>query len=215
MMETLKSASGWEIVEEEWPDFKGRIFRNRPKNVVELLENTVERYPDKVGFICQDRRLTFKEFDGIVNRIAAGLEKHGVRKGDHGAILFGLQLEFPLSFFAMMKLGAIAVPLNTRFKGEELAYETNDSESKTLILDEEYWPFIDSVRHQLKTIKKIFFNGDTVPDGTLPFQSLKDNKEEMFTQAKHWETDEALQSCIHPAPQGSRRGPYCTSEVSP
>ena len=47
---------GWEIVREEWPDFKGEIFKNRPRNIVELLENTVIKHPDKVGFISEDRR---------------------------------------------------------------------------------------------------------------------------------------------------------------
>ena len=190
-MNRLSSKRGWEMVEEEWPDFKGEIFKNRPKNVVELLENTVRQYPDKVGFICGDWRLTFKEFDGIVNRIAAGLEKHGVKRGDHVAILFGIQIEFPLSFFALMKLGAVVVPLNTRFKGEELAYEINDSESKVLMVDEEYWPFIDSVRSQLEKIEKIFFNGSQVPEGILPFSSLKENREEVFTRAARSESEEA------------------------
>jgi long-chain acyl-CoA synthetase len=190
-MNPLSSKMGWEIVEEEWPDFKGSIFKNRPKNVVEMLEDTVKKYPDKVGFICGDWRLTFREFDGIVNRIAAALEKHGVKRGDHVAMLFGIQMEFPLSFFALMKLGAIVIPLNTRFKGEELAYEINDSESKMLIVDEEYWPFIDSVRGQLKTIEKIFFNGPNAPDGTLPFSLLKDNKTDLFTRAELSESDVA------------------------
>jgi long-chain acyl-CoA synthetase len=190
-MNPLSSKMGWEIVEEEWPDFKGSIFKNRPKNVVEMLEDTVKKYPDKVGFICGDWRLTFREFDGIVNRIAAALEKHGVKRGDHVAMLFGIQMEFPLSFFALMKLGAIVIPLNTRFKGEELAYEINDSESKMLIVDEEYWPFIDSVRGQLKTIEKIFFNGPNTPDGTLPFSLLKNNKTDLFTRAELSESDVA------------------------
>jgi len=190
-MNRLASKMGWEIAEEKCPDFKGRIFKNRPKNVVELLENTVRKYPDKVGFICSDWRLTFKEFDGIVNRIAAGLEKHGVKRGDHVALLLGTQLEFPLSFFALMKLGTIVVPLNTRFKGDELAYEINDSESKVLIVDEEYWPFIDSVRGQLKTIEKIFFNGPHPPVGTLPFSLLKENEEDVFTGPKLSESDDA------------------------
>jgi acyl-CoA synthetase (AMP-forming)/AMP-acid ligase II len=182
---------GWEIVEEEWPDFKGEIFKNRPRSVVELLENTVKKYPDKVGFIAGDWRLTFREFDRIVNRIAAGLEKHGVKPGDHVAVLLGIQIEFPLSFFALMKLGAIIVPLNTRFKGEELAYEINDSESKALIVDQEYWSFIDSVRGQLKTIQKIFFNGPHAPEGTLSFSLLKENKGEVFTRAVLSESDDA------------------------
>jgi long-chain acyl-CoA synthetase len=188
-MERLKSKMGWEIVREEWPDFKGEIFKNRPGSVVELLGNTVREYPDKVGFISEDMRLTFQQFDGLANRIAAGLAEHGVKRGDHVALLLGTQLEFPLGFFALMKLGAIVVPLNTRFKGEELAYEINDSESKVLIVDEEYWPFIDSVRGELKTVEKIFFNGPAAPDGTLPFSLLRDHQEDRFPRAATSESD--------------------------
>ena len=190
-MKKLASKKGWQIVEEEWPDFKGPIFKNRPKNVVELLQNTVKKYPDKIGFISGDDRLTFKEFDGIVDRIAAGLERYGVKRGDHVAMLLGIQMEFPLTFFALMKLGAVVVPLNTRFKGEELAYEINDSESRVLIVDEEYWPSIDSVRGQLQTVGKIFFNGPHVPEGTLPFSLLRENREEGFTRATSAEADTA------------------------
>jgi long-chain acyl-CoA synthetase len=190
-MKHLGSKMGWEIVEEEWPDFKGRIFKNRPKNLIEMLENTVKRYPDKEGFIYNDQRLTYKQFNTTVNRIAAGLAIQGVKRGDHVALLLGVQLEFPLTFFALMKLGAIVVPLNTRFKGEELAYEINDSESKVLIVDEEYWPFIESVRGQLKTIGKIFFNGSHAPTGSLPFSSLRENKEDLFTRAELSESDDA------------------------
>ncbi len=189
-MKCLSSKLGWEIIKEEGPDFQGEIFKSRPKSVVDLLENTVRKYPDKVGFIEGTSRFTFKEFDTIVNRIAAGLERHGVQRGDHVAVLLGIQLEFPLSFFALMKLGAIVVPLNTRFKGEELAYEINDSESKLLIVDEEYWPFIDSVRGQLRTIRKIFFNGPYPPRGTLSFSSLKENKENVFSRAVLSESDD-------------------------
>ena len=190
-MERIACTMGWEIVEEDLPDFKGRVFKDRPKNVVELLEHTVKKHPDREGFICRDQRLTYREFDRIVNGIAAGLEKHGVRRGDHVAVLLGIQLEFPLTFFALMKLGAIVVPLNTRFKGEELAYEISDSESKLLIVDEEYWPFIKSVRDQLTTVERIFFNGTSVPEGTLPFSLLKENKEEVFTRAVLSEGDAA------------------------
>lgn len=190
-MDRLQSKSGWEIVDEEWLDFEGEIFKNRPKSLIDLLENTVRTYPDKVGFIAGEWRLTFKEFDGIVDRIASSLARHGIRKGDHVALLLGIQMEFPLSFFALMKLGAIVVPLNIRFKGEELAYEINDSESKALIVDEAYWPFIASVREDLKTIEKIFYNGSQAPQGTVPFSSLKDSQADTFPKAALSESDDA------------------------
>jgi long-chain acyl-CoA synthetase len=194
-METLSSKSGWETVEEEWPDFKGSIFKGRPKNVLELLAVTVREFKDTEGFVSGDQRLTFGEFERRVNRVATGLTRQGVRAGDHVAMLLSTDLEFPLSFFALMKLGAIIVPLNTRFKGEELAYEINDSQSKALIVDEENWSRIHSVRSQLKTIRKIFFHGPREPEGTLSFAGLaaEDGRgENSFSEAPLSESDDAL-----------------------
>ena len=90
-----------------------------------------------------------------------------------------------------MKLGAIVIPLNTRFKGEELAYEINDSESTVLIVDEEYWPMIGPVRDRLQTVKKIFFHGAGAPEGTLPFSALRENEGDVFTRAVLAESDDA------------------------
>ncbi len=189
-METLANKSGWEIVDVQWPDFKGKAFRERPKTVVEMLENTVKIHPGAEGFIADGRRLTYSQFDVLVNTIASGLERHGTKRGDHVAVLLGIQLEMPLTFFALMKLGAVIVPLNTRFKGEELAYEINDSESKILIVDEEFWPFIESVRSQLSAVEKIFVNGARTPTGTLPFALLRDHEETTFTRATMDESDD-------------------------
>ena len=88
-----------EIVEEDGPDFKGRVFRDRPKNVVEVLEDSVRRYPDRTGFIAQGTRLTFREFDAAVDRTASGLEEQGVAAGDRVALLLGTQLN-SLSYFS-------------------------------------------------------------------------------------------------------------------
>lgn len=117
-MESLTSKSGWEVVDVEWPDIRGKAFKDRPKSVLEMLENAVNKYPDTEAFIGGDWRLTYRQFDLIVNRIASGFEKHGVKRGHHVAALLGIQVEMALSFFALMKLGAVIVPLNTRFKGQ-------------------------------------------------------------------------------------------------
>ena len=105
VMNRLASKMGWEIVEEEWPDFKGRIFKKRPRNVVELLENTVRKYPDKVGFICSDLRLTFKEFDGIVNRIAAGTGKTRSKAGRPCSLTLRYTAGIPLKLFCINEIG--------------------------------------------------------------------------------------------------------------
>jgi acyl-CoA synthetase (AMP-forming)/AMP-acid ligase II len=185
---------GWEIIEEEWPDFKGRVFKNRPKSLVEMLDNTVKKYPDKLGFVCDEERLTFSQFNLLANKVAAGFRSMGVGPGDRVSLLLGISTDFMLCFFALMKLNAMAVPLNTRFKGEELAYEINDSESKLLIVDEEYWDQLKPAREHLRTIEKIFFNdrgGQARPAGTSSFRQLRAYEDEKFAPAVSKETDNA------------------------
>jgi acyl-CoA synthetase (AMP-forming)/AMP-acid ligase II len=193
-MERYASNSGYEIVEEEWREWPGlrlRVFKDRPANLVDLLEGTARRYPDREGFIAGDVRLTFRQFDDMANRIAAGLQESGVRKGDRIALLLGIGIEFMVSFFALMKLGAIAVPLNTRFKGEEMAYEIDHSESRMLILDEENWVHFDSVRDRLKTVEKVYYNGSNPPAGTIPFSTLTNTARDTFERPALSETDTA------------------------
>jgi acyl-CoA synthetase (AMP-forming)/AMP-acid ligase II len=191
-MNHLESKMDWVIVEEEWPDFTGRIFRDRPGNVIEILHNTVTRYPEVTGFVCDDQRLTFQTFARQVERVAAGLQAFGVEKGDRVSVLLGIGLEFPMAFFALMQLGAIVVPLNTRFKGEELAYEINDSESKVLIVDAAYWSSIDLVRDQLHSIQTIFINGRDTPEGVRSFQELRTYAQGGYGAIPLTETDDAV-----------------------
>jgi acyl-CoA synthetase (AMP-forming)/AMP-acid ligase II len=188
-MERLSSKRGWEIVEEEWPDCKGRCFKNRPKSLVEMLSGAVRKYPDREGFIGDDERLTFAQFDRITNGIAAGLRRTGVGPGDRVSLLLGISIDFMLCFFAVMKLGAIAVPLNTRFKGEELAYEINDSGSKLVIVGQEYWEQFSPALSRLKTVEKIFFNGADCPPGATLFKELREHPAEGSIAATQQETD--------------------------
>ena len=163
----------YEIEEKEANGKIERNFKNRLKNINEVLARTVKRYPNREGLIAGDRRLTFAELDNLSSRIAASLQHMcGVKKGDRVALHMGVGLDFPLAFFGLMKLGAMAVPLNTRFKGQELSYEINNSESSILIMDEEFWPAIESVRNQLKTVDRIFVTSDSPPSDTEPFSDL-------------------------------------------
>ena len=191
-MDHLQSKMGWEIVEEEWPDFKGKIYAQRPFSLNEMLEKTVAAYPETVGFLSDERRLTFAAFDEMSDRIAAAFQDRGVGKGDRVAMLLGIGVEFPLTFFALMKIGAIAVPLNTRFKGEELAYEIDDSESKILVVDAEYWASIEPVLSDLKSVESVFYNGPDVPAGVLSFEELREFTSRDFIKATPRETDDAV-----------------------
>jgi long-chain acyl-CoA synthetase len=154
-----------------------KVFDERPKTLSEMLRKTVEKYGSREGFVCGPSRWSFDQFFDMEERLALGLQKHcGVRKGERIAILMNPKIEFTLTLFSSARIGAIAVPLNTRFTEEELAYEINNSESSVLIIDEEFGIIADSIRERLKTVRHVLATGSKVPIGTFPLDNLLNEK---------------------------------------
>ena len=85
-----------------------------------------------------DVTLTFAAFNDRVNRAARGLTRLGVDVGEHVALMLPNCAELPVLLFALAKLGAIAIPINTAFKGELLRYVLHNSRSRLLLLDSSY-----------------------------------------------------------------------------
>src|ERR1039458_2378558 len=78
------------------------------------LARIAGRFPDKTGFIYLGRNYSFAEVDAQVDRVARGLASTGVTKGDRVAMLMGNSMATIEAYFALSRLGAIAVPVNLR-----------------------------------------------------------------------------------------------------
>jgi long-chain acyl-CoA synthetase len=86
-----------------------------------------------LGIICGDRRRTHAEVAERASRIAGGLQQLGVGQGDCVCILMRNDIAFIEAAYAVMQLGAYAVPVNWHFKPEEIAYVLKDSGARVLI----------------------------------------------------------------------------------
>ncbi len=86
-----------------------------------MLEKTVNKYAGKTAIVMGERRLSYAELDEASNKFANALIKKGVRKSDRVVILSGNSPEFVTVYFGVIKAGGIAVPLDIRYKVEELA----------------------------------------------------------------------------------------------
>ncbi|UCE30514.1 MAG: AMP-binding protein [Burkholderiales bacterium] len=93
-----------------------------------------KRHPDRVALVFGDDKLTYAELDAAANRFAAILAANGVVAGDRVALLDENTSDFPVAVFAVLKLGAILVPLNFRYTPDELAYVVNDATPRCLLV---------------------------------------------------------------------------------
>src|SRR5215218_1387483 len=105
------------------------------KTVRQLLESRVSEYGDKTFLFSEadDRSWTYREFDAAVNRTANLLRSKGIEKGDVVSLLMPNSAEYVIAYFACFKVGALAGPVNSLLKSEEVAWVVGNSEAKLML----------------------------------------------------------------------------------
>jgi len=102
-------------------------------NFYEVIEFHAKKRKKKPALLLNDDKITYGEIYKAVDKLAAYLSEKGVKKGDKVALFLRNSAEFIYAIFAVSKLGAILVPVNTFLKSEELSYILEDSGSTVLI----------------------------------------------------------------------------------
>lgn len=117
-----------------------------------FLERTLRVFPDKVGVVDGDRRLTYAEFGARAYRLANALRRRGIEKGDRVALLCRNSAEVLEAHFGVPQIGAILVPINVRLAADEIDYILDHSGAKALILDTGIAPLAAPLRGRLSLI---------------------------------------------------------------
>jgi long-chain acyl-CoA synthetase len=104
-------------------------------NLKLMLERAVKRYGRKTAVAMGDSRLSYSQLDEASNKMANALIGLGVGKGDRVAMLLSNSLEFVTTYLGVVKIGAIAVPLDTKYKLAELASLFDDSQPRVLVAE--------------------------------------------------------------------------------
>ena len=104
----------------------------RRGHVAELLSATVARQPDAVALRIGEARMTYRELDQVTAATAGWLRHRGVGPGDRVAVMLPNVPAFVAVYEALMRLGAVMVPLNPLFTARELEYFLEDSGARML-----------------------------------------------------------------------------------
>jgi acyl-CoA synthetase (AMP-forming)/AMP-acid ligase II len=130
-----------------------------PSTLTEMLSARARRHPDKLALIFKERRWSYAEFQREADRVANGLLRIGVKKGDRIAFFLPNCAEFLFSVFAVTKIGAVFVPLNPQYIAEEADYVLQHSEASVALTSPELLPLIESVRGRLGNLKQVIVSG--------------------------------------------------------
>lgn len=128
-----------------------------PASLRELLDERTSRTPDKIFLFSEadGRRYTYSEFQRAAGAAAHLLASLGVTKGDKVGLLMPNSPEYIIAYFACFYLGAIAGPINSLLKPQELSYVLADSEAKALLLHTEFKSRVDEIRDRLPELRHV------------------------------------------------------------
>lgn len=143
----------------------------------DIIRLNAKRYPDKTAVIMDDRSMTYKQINTEANRLARGLCASGIKPGDKVAILAFNCIEYPVLVYGIAKSGAVLVPLNFRYKKDELVYSVNNSEPAVLFYGTEFTGLLEEARQEFTTaVRTIAIGRDDGKDvaGLMEGQSVEE-----------------------------------------
>src|SRR6185369_2751401 len=101
---------------------------------------------DKTAYVVGAEHVTYGDFHSRSNQLAHALMRLGVRRGDRVAVMAANRIEYPVFYFAVIKLGAIVVPINARFTAAEIGSVVDHSQAETFCVAREFAPLIEQLR---------------------------------------------------------------------
>jgi acyl-CoA synthetase (AMP-forming)/AMP-acid ligase II len=124
--------------------------------VEEFLRQASANQPSKIAFIADNRRISYRDLDNQVARLAASFDSLGVKHNTKVALLSQNSLDWFLIELALIRLGAILVPVNTRFKRTEIQYVLNQSDSTFLVVEgrNSRYDYFESLRGMFPALQK-------------------------------------------------------------
>lgn len=135
---------------------------NEPGTLSELLETRVAVTPGKHFLLSEadERRFSFTDFHQAVNRTAGLLLARGIGKGDVVSLLLPNSAEYIIGYFACWKLGALAGPVNSMLKAQEISFVLSDSETKALLVHSDFLPTVLNIRSDLPKLREVIVFDD-------------------------------------------------------
>jgi len=137
-----------------------------------MLEAAARRYGGKTAVAMDNSRLSYAQLDEAANKVANALLGVGVKKGDRVAMLLPNSPEFAAIYFGVVKIGGIAVPLDTKYKLTELASLFNDSQPKVLVAESPLLAPIVPALPGFKSIARVIEVGSEYKGQFLSYQEV-------------------------------------------
>lgn len=127
------------------PRIEPEINPDAYSSIVDVFEQSVEKYSDKAAYINMGHSMTFGELDQLSKQFAAYLQNSGLKRGDSVAIMMPNMLQYPVAIFGVLRAGMVVVNVNPLYTPRELQHQLTDANVKTIVIVENFATTLEQV----------------------------------------------------------------------
>lgn len=135
------------------------------RSLFDFLDICSTKYSERDAFVFGDTHLSYSYFLGVVNRLANGLSSLHLQKGDRLALMLPNLPQFPIAYYALLKLGLVVVPINVMFRENDIRYILADASVKGFIAWGGFGRYLQNAARDLPDCRHHIFLGSPANDG--------------------------------------------------
>lgn len=142
------------------------------KTMVEAFRKCIKEHQASTALVWNGNSVTFAEFGEATHRLANAFLGLGLKKGDRVMIMLPNIPQFPIVYYAILLIGAVAVPINIMLKYREIAFLLDDCEAKMMISWDGFTDEVLRAVSGMEALEHVVFLGDQRIENTLDLTDL-------------------------------------------
>ncbi len=149
-------------------------------NISNIIKQHVDEHPNETAIIFEELRLTYGELDRLINRVAGGLLKRGLMRGDVLSLFLPSIPELIIGYLAAVRAGLIVNVVNAMLREQEVAYILKDCATRAVLVDTKRLSILEAIRPEVESLNSVIVLGKSGSDQYDTYESVLDSGKDQF-----------------------------------
>ena len=158
-------------------------------NVSNIIKQHVAENPEATAILFEENRITYAELNRLINRVAGGLLKLGLKRGDVLSLFLPSRPELIIGYLAAVRAGLTINVVNAMLREQEVAYILKDCDTRAVLVDTKRLSIIEAVRSELESLSTLIVLGKSGRDEYYTYESVLDSGKDQFESVDLQDSD--------------------------
>jgi acyl-coenzyme A synthetase/AMP-(fatty) acid ligase len=149
-------------------------------NVSNIIKQHVDEHPNEAAIIFEELQLTYGELDRLINRVAGGLLRRGLKRGEVLSLFLPSVPELIIGYLAAVRAGLTVNVVNAMLREQEVAYILKDCATRAVLVDTKRLSILEAIRPEVESLRKVIVLGKSGNNQYDTYESLLDSGQDQF-----------------------------------